>query len=166
MENYFEIDYDKKTIDLFYGNEKFTFDLNEGDVGDYWNSFTTKDSVVKDINFYQEDESIESPLISIYDIDSDGYIDTTYEYVVECKHKRGNPQNYFNPTNIMKYDYDFFLFTQLAYANERIESELAYDLAFGKAITLYENFLASASNDGYKSLYDCMEDYFMQLELV
>jgi hypothetical protein len=65
----------------------------------------------------------------------------------------------------MKYDYDFFLFTQLAYAYERIDAELEYDLAFDEAITLYEDFLKSDSNDGYKNLYDCIEHYFMQFIL-
>jgi hypothetical protein len=67
--------------------------------------------------------------------------------------------------SIMKYDYDFFLFTQLAYAYERIDVELEYDLAFGEIITLYEDFLASPSNDGYESLYDCMINYFMQFTI-
>ena len=62
----------------------------------------------------------------------------------------------------MKYDYDFFLFTQLAYAYGRIDSELEYDFAFADAIKLYEDFLESGSNDGYKGLYECIEHYFMQ----
>lgn len=62
------------------------------------------------------------------------------------------------------YDYNFFLFTQLAYAYGRIDAEIEYDLAFGEAITLYEDFLQSDSNDGYKNLYDCIEHYFMQID--
>ncbi len=62
------------------------------------------------------------------------------------------------------YDYNFFLFTQLAYAYGRIDAELEYDFAFGEAITLYEDFLQSSSNDGYKNLYDCIEHYFMQID--
>lgn len=62
------------------------------------------------------------------------------------------------------YDYNFFLFTQLAYAYGRIDAKLEYDFAFGEAITLYEDFLESSSNDGYKNLYDCIEHYFMQID--
>jgi len=59
-----------------------------------------------------------------------------------------------------KYDYDFFLFTQLAYANGKIDSELEYDYAFGDIITLYESFLESASNKDTINLYDCIINYF------
>lgn len=62
------------------------------------------------------------------------------------------------------YDYNFFLFTQMAYAFERIGASCDYDLAFQEAITLYEDFLESSSNDGYKDLYDCIEHYFMQID--
>lgn len=95
MGKYFKIDYDKKIIELFYDVEKFLFDLNEGDIGDFWHSFTTKDGVTKDINFYQEDATIK-PSMSIYDLDEDGYINTTYEEVIDCTNIQGNPQNYFN----------------------------------------------------------------------
>jgi len=62
-----------------------------------------------------------------------------------------------------KYDYDFFLFTQLAYAYGKIDSELEYDLLFGDIIKLYEDFLTSDSNDDTKGLYECIEHYFMQI---
>jgi hypothetical protein len=63
----------------------------------------------------------------------------------------------------MKYDYDFFLFTQLAYAYEAIEIREAYDIVFGELITLYEDFKTSGYDDGYKNLYECYEDYFRNL---
>jgi len=62
----------------------------------------------------------------------------------------------------MKYDYGFFLFSQLAFANERIGVELDYDIAFADAISLYEDFLASSYNDKDNDLYDCIEEYFIQ----
>lgn len=63
----------------------------------------------------------------------------------------------------MKYDYDFFLFSQLAYAYEAIEIREAYDIVFGDLITLYEGFKNSGYDDGYKNLYECYEDYFRNL---
>lgn len=63
----------------------------------------------------------------------------------------------------MKYDYDFFLFTQLAYAYEVIDIREAYDIVFGDLITMYEHFLKSGYNDGYKGLYECIEHYFINL---
>jgi hypothetical protein len=62
----------------------------------------------------------------------------------------------------MKYDYDFFLFTQLAYAQGKIDSELEYDYAFGDIITLYESFLESKYNVGTEGLYECIVDYLNQ----
>lgn len=62
-----------------------------------------------------------------------------------------------------KYDYDFFLFTQLAYAYEAIDIHEAYDFVFGDIITIYEGFLKSVYNDAYKGLYQCYEDYFRNL---
>jgi hypothetical protein len=66
----------------------------------------------------------------------------------------------------MKYDYDFFLFTQLAYAHEAIEIREAYDFVFGDLIEMYEDFLVSPYNDGFKNLYECYEDYFRNLNLI
>jgi hypothetical protein len=62
-----------------------------------------------------------------------------------------------------KYDYDFFLFTQLAFSYGKIDIELEYDLLFGDIIKLYEDFLTSHSNDDTKGLYECIEHYFMQI---
>jgi hypothetical protein len=93
--NSFIVYYDEKIVDLDYNDEKFSFNLNDGDVGDFWDSFTTKDGVLKDINFYQEDSSIK-PSLSVYDVDDDGYIITTYEEVLECSSVYGDPDNYFN----------------------------------------------------------------------
>ena len=41
----------------------------------------------------------------------------------------------------MKYDYDFFEFTQLWILNNPLLAELEYDLMFGRIITDYEKFL-------------------------
>ncbi len=61
----------------------------------------------------------------------------------------------------MKYDYDFFLFTQLCMLNNPLLAELEYDLMFGRIITDYEKFLLSDSNDDNKGLYECIIHYFI-----
>lgn len=66
--------------------------------------------------------------------------------------------------NLPKYDYDFFLFCQLAYAYEAIEIREAYDIVFGDLIKLYEDFLTSGYNDGYKGIYECYEDYLRNIK--
>jgi hypothetical protein len=97
--NHFNIDYTKKTLDLQFEGEKFSFDLNEGDVGDFWHSFTTKEGIVKDINFYQEDEN-EVPLVSVYGVKDNGkgelLIDTNDCISVESFEKVGDPEIYFS----------------------------------------------------------------------
>ena len=64
----------------------------------------------------------------------------------------------------MKHDYDFFLFCQLAYAYRTIDILKEYDIAFDDIVTLYEDFLNSDFNDGYKNLYDCIVDYLIQIK--
>jgi hypothetical protein len=54
-----------------------------------------------------------------------------------------------------KYDYDFFLFSQLTIANYFTEiQDMEYDLMFGEIISLYEDFIESSFNDDNKSLYE------------
>jgi len=64
-----------------------------------------------------------------------------------------------------KYDYDFFLFSQLTIANYFTEiQDMEYDLMFGEIITLYEDFLADPNfNDDNKSLYECIQQYHATL---
>lgn len=95
--NNYIVDYDKKTVTLNYNGEEFKFNLNEGDVGDFWHSFTTKDGVTKDVNFYQEDEK-ESPSFSVYGLkESEGglLIDTSQEENIKDFKQVGDPANYF-----------------------------------------------------------------------
>ena len=67
-------------------------------------------------------------------------------------------------TPAVKYNYEFFLFTQLAFAYDCADKELEYDLVFGDLITMYEDYLESGYDDGYKNLYECYEDYFRNLK--
>ena len=62
----------------------------------------------------------------------------------------------------MEYDYDFFLFTQLDYAQGDKLNELEYDWAFDEIILMYEDFLESKYNVDTKGLYECIVDYLNQ----
>lgn len=101
MENKIVVDYDKKIVDLHYEGEVFSFNLNEGDVGDFWHSFTDKNNVTKDINFHQEDAE-QNPGLSVYGLKDDGSgyltVDTSDEVYISNFEQVGNPVNYFgNP---------------------------------------------------------------------
>jgi len=95
--NHFKLNYDNKILELNFEGEVFNFDLNDGDVGDFWHSFTTKDGVLKDINLYQESEK-ETASIGLYgviEVDGELTINTNDSiYIVSCIYE-GNPLNYF-----------------------------------------------------------------------
>lgn len=97
MNNY-EINYNWRTLVVNFEGETFTFDLNDGDTGEFWHSFTTKEGVVKDINFSQEDVD-EVPNLSIYGVKEDEagqlLIDTSDEIYVEEYTQIGNQYSYF-----------------------------------------------------------------------
>jgi hypothetical protein len=95
--NSYTVDYTKKTVTLHYNGEVFKFDLNEGDVGDFWHSFTTKAGVIKDVNFVQDDAG-EAPGFSVYGVKKSkgGFlIDTSDEEYIENFKQVGNPVDYF-----------------------------------------------------------------------
>jgi len=103
MENKFVVDYDKKIVTLHYRGEAFEFDLNEGDVGDFWSTFTDSKNVIRDINFHQEDAN-ESANLSVYPVNDEGgelVVDTseaTAEHLSSTE-LIGNPANYFGENN-------------------------------------------------------------------
>ena len=97
MENKYTVDYDKKIVTLHFDGEIFNFNLNEGDVGDFWHSFTTKAGIIKDVNFYREDAG-EVPNFSVYGVKKSkgGFlIDTSDEIYISNFEQVGNPVNYF-----------------------------------------------------------------------
>lgn len=61
------VNYDKKELELITLTENFKWDLNDGDVGDFWHSFTDWKGVIRDVNFHQEDEN-QKPSLSIYPV--------------------------------------------------------------------------------------------------
>lgn len=65
------VDYNRNILKLFVGDNSFGFDLNEGDAGDFWHSFSIRGQDY-DINLY-EDEGVSS--LTIYEV-VDGLIST------------------------------------------------------------------------------------------
>ena len=63
----------EKKIYFKFNDENFVMDLTEGDLPDSWNSFTTKDGVVRDLNFHWEGYSEGSvPNLTIYELRDNG----------------------------------------------------------------------------------------------
>jgi hypothetical protein len=99
--NNFTVNYTKKTLVLHFEGEKFTWNLNDGDVGDFWHSFTTKKGIIKDINFYQEDAG-ERPNLSVYGVKKAKgglLIDTNDEICIKDFKQAGNPVKYFGESD-------------------------------------------------------------------
>ena len=102
MEKKFVVDYDNKVLTLYYQDQIFLFDLNVGDIGDFWHSFKLKDGNELDVNFHQESAKDE-PYCEIWGIE---YLltwgkDDTKQYDMQqidgldnCE-ILGNPINYF-----------------------------------------------------------------------
>jgi hypothetical protein len=76
------LDLTKKTINFKFNDEDFVMDLTEGDLHDSWNSFETKDGVVRDLNFtwdgYSEDDK---PVLTVYELtdNEDGTWSTNWQ---------------------------------------------------------------------------------------
>lgn len=99
MDNRFIVDYNTKMLIVLFDKEAFTFDLSDGDTGDFWNSFTQSNGTIKDINFYQDNEN-EVPSVSIYGVKSNGlgelFIDTNDEILLTEHIILGDILNYFS----------------------------------------------------------------------
>ena len=98
MENYAIVNYEEKTLTLFFRWQTFTFDLNRGDVGDFWYGFDTHDGEVYDINFINDDGVDASVTIYGTFLDDKGYhcIDTDDVYNIDIKEFIGDENNYLN----------------------------------------------------------------------
>jgi hypothetical protein len=99
MKDKFIVDYDKKELVVTFEGEQFTFDLTEGDTGDFWHSLTLKNGTVKDINFHQEDFD-EAPSVALYGVkeneEGELLIDTDDEILITEHSTKGNSFNYFD----------------------------------------------------------------------
>ena len=98
MKNYAVINYDEKTLTLYFRWQTFEFDLTEGDIGEFWYGFETHDGEVYDVN-YGEEEGEDNPYVSVYGtIEEDGEfsIDSDNRFDIDIKGFIGNRENYFN----------------------------------------------------------------------
>ena len=99
MKDKFTVDYDKKELVVTFEGETFTFDLKEGDTGDFWSCLTHSNGTIKDINFYQEDHD-ETPSVALYGVkpneEGELLIDTSDEILITEHTVTGNPFNYFD----------------------------------------------------------------------
>lgn len=99
MGNHAIINYDKKTITLFFRYQTFVFDLTQGDIGEFWYGFETHDGEVYDVNFGQESAD-DIPSVSVYGtlVEADGElsIDSDNRFDIDIKELIGDANNYFN----------------------------------------------------------------------
>jgi hypothetical protein len=97
MEKKFVIDYDNKVLTLHYLGQVFMFDLNDGDVGDFWHGFQLKDGTMLDVNYHQE-SSKDEPYCEIWSTklfeDNASQTYQQIDSIGECE-ILGNPINYF-----------------------------------------------------------------------
>lgn len=89
----FTINYNEQKLTFHYNGGVYQFNLRDGDIGDYWNSFVHNGETL-DINYHQEDMS-QTPTLSVYHLDSDGYIDMSNSTEIEFAGYCGDPKNYF-----------------------------------------------------------------------
>ena len=98
MKNYAIINYDEKTITLYFRWQTFVFDLTEGDIGEFWYGFETHDGEVYDVN-YGEEVGEDNAGVCVYGtiVDEDGgfIIDTDNCTDIEIKEYIGDATNYF-----------------------------------------------------------------------
>lgn len=98
MENHAVINYDEKTLTLYFRWQTFEFDLTEGDIGEFCYGFETHDGEVYDVN-YGEDEGENNPSVSVYGtIEENGEvsIDTDNRFDINIKGLVGYASNYFD----------------------------------------------------------------------
>ena len=90
------IDYTGKNLHLRFQGEEFVFDLEQGDLGDFWQGFKLSDGTELDLNFYQDDRD-EKPAVSIYGV-VDGRIDFADSVSIVEVSTDGDIDNYFGPS--------------------------------------------------------------------
>ena len=71
--NKIEVDYDKMILNLFFQGVKHTFDLKQGDAGEFWHGFQHKNEEW-DLNFYINSDGI--TVANIYSTieDEEGFV--------------------------------------------------------------------------------------------
>lgn len=101
MKNHAVINYDEKTLTLYFRWQTFVFDLTLGDIGDFWHGFETHDGTLYDVSYHEEFEEGEvNASVAVYGtiVDDDGEltIDSWNCTDIDVEKIIGNPKNYFN----------------------------------------------------------------------
>ena len=123
MKNYFLILNNR--IELIYQDRQYAFDLNDGDIDDYWHSFTYNGKEL-DINYYPVLDSL-----TIYNVhDETGQIDTSQFETAEFV---GDLTDKYIIVDAAKY-----------YLNDDYEKRYKDS----NDIIIYENYLEAVSNIG------------------
>jgi len=98
MEYHAVINYEQKTLTLYFRWQTFEFDLAEGDIGEFWYGFETHDGKVYDVN-YGEEEGENNPSVVVYatilDNDGERLIDSWNCFEIDIKGTIGDRKNYF-----------------------------------------------------------------------
>tara|TARA_R110000868_G_scaffold290022_1_gene550255 strand:+ start:10355 stop:10711 length:357 start_codon:yes stop_codon:yes gene_type:complete len=109
------INYDKKALDIIIDDVVYPFDLNEGDVGEFWHSLDHKGQVY-DVNYHQ-DGDYQEPSIALYPVpllegeDEDVAVaDYSKGEMIEDIDTYGDPTNYFGDRG--QFDWDAFYSAQ------------------------------------------------------
>jgi hypothetical protein len=90
--NHFSLDYNARVLRITFKGSKYIFDLDEGDTGDFWHSFTHNGEIY-DVNFAQEDASY-NPVVSAYRVIG-GATETNESTSLYPRSVTGRRENYF-----------------------------------------------------------------------
>ena len=91
------VHYTDRRLAINVWGEVFHFNLNDGDTGELWDSFTTKDGRSWDVCFHQEDED-DTPTCGIYSLSIKGdYMERDGKEEIDLEVSTiGDPDLYFN----------------------------------------------------------------------
>jgi hypothetical protein len=99
MKNYAIIDYDARELHLFFRGEEITFDLTQGDIGEFIYGFETKDGKFYDLNYtlseFGEDVCVYGITEEIWGFPSVNTLDYTF---IRIHLRIGDENSYLNQT--------------------------------------------------------------------
>lgn len=99
MKNHAIVNYDTKELSLFFKGDKFVFNLNEGDIGEFWYGFKTEEGKIYDVNYGNAEGQDDSVIVYSTIMESDGFLSIdmeNYEHI-EISSRIGDENNYLNP---------------------------------------------------------------------
>lgn len=96
MTNHFIVNYDTRKLQLHFEGEPFNFNLDDGDTGEFWNSFKMRGGTEMDINFSLEEGY--PPQVCVYGLEEDEegklMINMSDETVITSHQAIGEPSDY------------------------------------------------------------------------